>query len=557
MAPIRRRLGFALLGTAVAASRVDLSYLPHVPASQIASAIPWQQDTFLDLDVSNSHLGDEGFAALLVNATNTTQIHLVARQNQITSKGVAKFLQSINHTSLSTIDLGWNHLEPTRTLCKALQQLVASPQCPTTLRLDNCGITPALCRALGHGLMQRSEGRPLHLHFVGNPTLGDAGVAALAAAMASNPKAVATLDVSACGISDEGAASLVQALGNLTHLDLSSNRLTDQGIITLSQALTEDLSIDCLDVSHNKDVGDRGAAAIAEVVERGGVKDLRMRSCHIFADGAAAFGKCLRNFALSEQGQNSVAVDLSGNPIGMLRGKVKSGESKYSASALKSKATATAASYFGMLKKGLKDVGVDMSPLLGESSMSAESDDEEEKSGNVEADDESNTSKERCGIKAFASAFRAEMEDGDISTSPTSKKKLKLALRRCFLDHAASDALAAVLVTAKDDMDLDIVLDIDLNPVLEDDMHSALVRDADYEDLLHEMAERHTDTVELVNDSRRRAMDAAKTAAARRRPEPGPWDMDEDEEEWEVPVGIGDDHVDSDAGYDDDDEDYF
>ena len=49
-----------------------------------------------------------------------------------------------------------------------------------------------------------------------------------------------------------------------------------------------------------------------------------------------------------------------------------------------------------------------------------------------------------------------------------------LGLRGCFLDHGAMDALAAIQVEAAKKRNTNIMLDVALNPVLEDDMVTAL-----------------------------------------------------------------------------------
>jgi hypothetical protein len=565
------------------------------------------------LDISNSVLGDKGLkevlSALLSSGADTKKpkgsLHLTARTNELTPQGVTSLIDSLlesrsnaNATatddeltgvhgprlSLKSLDLGWNHLHPDRPgqkgFLKALQQLVENPtHCPTTIRLDRCGLGPSASRAIGKAVINRCKSNgsgnknvPPSLFLSGNPATGDAGAAALAAAIrtvASSEKRngcviFESLDLSACGIGDAGAEALALAIEDssdccIRHLNLSNNRITDQGAGALGRALTSGVQVGGgprlyhLDLSNNKDIGDRGVAAIANAVEKGKLPSVSLRSCHIHADGATFFGKALRSLSLNKKSvDHRVNIDLSGNPLGVLRGKSKTDGGKYSASRLKSKATATAASYMNLFKKSV-------SPLL--SGQSAESDDEEEKQAGGSGDpgdDDLDPSLARCGAKALANGFLEEegTEGREKDTEESASRQsdhFHIALRRCFFDHGAADALAAILVASKEDLGIDLTIDVDLNPVLEEEMLSALHGDTGHEDLLREMAERHMDAVEALRESRARAAAASKAAAARMKAESryeAAWDApgdfeDEQDEEW-----------DSDAGYEDEDESY-
>jgi hypothetical protein len=603
-------LSFALGGRAET-TVLDLSYRPHVDAASLANIIqahiPESGKSIFDVDISNSLLGDKGLYEVLPalvsansdnkNARDRGSLHLTARTNQLTPQGVTNLIDSLlgiqsNNTNaegtgardpkllLKSLDLGWNHLHPERPgqkgFLKALQQLIEHPtQGPTTVRLDRCGLGPSACRAIGKAVINRCNGKdkenvpPFSLFLCGNPATGDAGAAALAAAIrtiASSENSdgyvvFESLDLSACGIGDAGAEALALAIEDtpnccIRHLNLSNNQITDQGAGALGRALTsggqggDGPRLLHLDLSNNKDIGDRGVAAIANAIEKGKLPSVSLRSCHIHANGATFFGKALRSLAMNKKAiDHKVNVDLSGNPLGVLRGKSKKDGGKYSASRLKSTATATAASYMNLFKKSV-------SPML--SGPSAESDDEEEKQGDDAgdpADDGLDPSLARCGAKALANGFleeeATERREKKVEESKSGvSDHFHIALRRCFFDHGAADALAAILVGSKEDLGIDLTIDVDLNPILEDEMISALHGDSDHEDLLREMADRHMESMEALRESRKRAAEASKAAAARMRAESryeAAWDApgDEESEEW-----------DSDADYDDEDESY-
>jgi len=620
-------IGFGLLAaiasrpTVAASTRssLDLSYHHNLKAKTLAKAIEYgiscsvdnvANEGILKVDVSSSALGDEGFKELQETIFHndgkaSPSLHLVARMNELSIAGVTPLIQKVigsdevkdaedassSSTSddnlrptsssstrrLESLDLGWNHLSTGgsggKEFLKALRLLIQSPKCPTTLRLDCCAIGPATCRAIGKGIIQRfkdkKDVKPLSLYLCGNHDIGDAGIAALAAAIREisdkNQDCLIFehLDLSGCNIGDTGAEALALALENsprcyIHHLILNTNGISDQGASVLGKALSAHEKSDeppllSLDLGNNKDIGDRGVGDIAVAFGLGKLPNVSLRSCHIHADGASSFGKALRTLAMSDADDLSfVALDLSGNPLGVLRGKSKPDGGKYSASRLKSKASATAVSYMNLFKKGLKDVGLG----VGVASMSAEgeSDDEVENADGEDGDQaDDDESKRRCGAKAFASSFLGEdPKQRDVSSFTRRRIKVGIAMRHCFFDHGAADALAAIMVAATDEMCLDLTLDIELNPILEEEMVSALHGDVMYKGRLREMADRYMDAMEAIQESRVRAARAADMSSARFREEP------EFEARWDVPDGFVDvDVKDSDADYEEDGEDYY
>lgn len=414
------------------------------------------------------------------------------------------------------------------------------------------------------GLMKRTEledAPPITLHLCGNEAIGNAGTAALAAAIRSCKKGIALneLDLSSCHVGDAGAEALALALKGLKELHLSNNKISDDGAAAIGRALIEsECSCDCIDLDNNHDIGDAGAADLAAAVEHGAIRNLSLRSCQVHADGAKAFGESLVALSkLKKEDPIALDIDLSGNPLGVLRGKKKKEGGKYSASNLKSKASATTASYMNFIGKkirsGLKEAGLE----VGASGNSVDSDDDED---DVSADSQDgkhvDASKARCGAKAFASAIVV----GDHVEEPVvddCKVKCNLAVRHCFLDRGGADALAATVLQVKHRFGTCIELKIDatMNPVLDDDMIGAL-RGED-PDTLEEMAERHMSVLETLRIAEERAAEASALAASQR----------QEEDEWgsdsygglDLDRYVADEsEYDSDARYDDEyDEDNF
>mmetsp|Transcript_17840 Transcript_17840/g.27562 ORF Transcript_17840/g.27562 Transcript_17840/m.27562 type:complete len:655 (-) Transcript_17840:116-2080(-) len=553
-----------------------------------------------------------------------TKIHLTARMNRLTPVGVSNLLEiicskpaseqeeekeqskteGVAETSNSTdpgklsqfhrrwyvqsLDLSLNDFHPemkgSKKFLVALRSIFEdSETCPSIIRLESCSLGPAACRAIGKGIMTRYKDnnkevlqqnkRPMSLHLCGNEGLGDSGAAALAAAlrtMKARGEIFDILDLSWCDIGDAGAEAIAMALetnpGCIRHLNLSHNSITDEGVSAIAKALTQVSNVPLLQSLNfnGNDVGDHGASEISKVVGTGQLSELSLRCCHIHADGAQAFGQAIKAMSNKPNKVNLVKIDLSGNPIGVLRKKSKAG-GKYSASMLKSKASATTASYMNFLgksiKSGLKDVGLD--GVLSNGSPSAESDDEEEEQMGFEGDslaedgDLTDPSKARCGAKSFTGVFfdddDNDEENGDAKTSKLvpSTVKCELAFRHCSLDQGAADALAAAVLRSKEKLGIDMKVDAGMNTVLEEAMIEALQDSSDEYGHLEEMADRHMDVMEALRVAEERAAEAAKAAAERASASSMGWDDQYDE--------FGFSHAndyDSDAAYDNEDDSY-
>jgi hypothetical protein len=342
------------------------------------------------------------------------------------------------------------------------------------------------------------------------------------------------------------------------HLDLSSNNISDEGAVALGRALSSNpgrRGLETLDLSNNQNIKDSGATAIAGAFEKNMIRNILIRSCHIQADGAAAFAKALKSLGRRSSKLSNLRLDLSGNPLGILRKKSKPG--------LKSMASSTAGAYISMIgktvQKGLQDFGTN--------GPSAESDDDEDAkmNGMEEEDDAQDPSKVKCGALAFANAFIDSEDDKASSTTnqaACAAPRVELGLRRCFFDTRAADALAAVKHVARESMAMDLTMDVTMNNVLEDEVVLALSGDSELEEYLNEMAERHLEAWEALRVARERARRAAEAAGARIAAEA------KLEASWGAPVEIGgeddlgeEDKWDSDADYEDGDvaeeDDYF
>jgi hypothetical protein len=355
------------------------------------------------------------------------------------------------------------------------------------------------------------------------------------------------LDLSGCSIGDAGVEALAIALKShpmcVRHIDLSNNDISDEGAMALARALLENGQVETLDLSHNKDIGDRAAKELAEAVQGGCIRNMILRSCQLHADGVAYFGQALKNLATKKTSRKGLSkthfsIDLSGNPLGILRKKPKS-RNKYSASALKTKATETTAAYMNMIgktfQKGLKDLGLAEN---GNGFETLESDDEESDGESKNKDDES---RNKCGALAFAETFVEDDEEQDEEISKPTKTtdatknllSVNLGLRHCTFDTRAAEALAAVLQESRQKYPhMKLTLDLRMNGVLEEDTIAALRGDDGYEDQIEEMAEKYLDAMAVIKEAQERATVAARIARERARAE------DEYESSWGSPVAM-------------------
>lgn len=561
-----------------ASARVDLSHQHHLGIDKIVRSVGaavakdgGEGGETISVDVSATILGDDGMSKLLQSieeqlseSGKQQNVGLELRSNRITTAGATMIFNKIlgmtkpvnNATNvdelpyIESLDMSLNDLETSerskqRNLIKSIEALIESgAACPGTLRLDCCGLGPAACRSIGKGLLNSAneakkdstQRRSLRSLYLGsNGAVGDAGAAALAAALRTSPQSsqplLEVLDLSACGISDAGCEALAMAIrdnpGCVRKLDLSNNRITDDGAVSLALAASAGTALANIDLSNNKEITDRGAAALATAIERGAIKSLLLRSCSIKADGAEALGTALCTLASSKKtdgDHEEYCIDLSGNLLGTVKVQKKKG----SASLLKSKASATTKAYVGFLGKKLRS-GLNQAGISGFMPSAESDDDEEELDSDLADGDEGNeagNSGGKCGARAFADAIIGEeigstsILSGPKQISDKEEKRLsvRIGMRHCFLDERAADALAAAIVRGRDSHNMDISCDVVLNSALDRSIVSALA-EMDDEEMISDMSERYFQVLEALRIARQRAREAAEAAQARARAE--------------------------------------
>jgi len=347
-----------------------------------------------------------------------------------------------------------------------------------------------------------------------------------------------TLDLSLCQIGDTGAQALALAIaynpGCIRSLDLSNNCLSDDGAIALAYALRANTPpthrakvpphsdgngtppavpsyhVDTIDLSGNAKIGDEAASELATTIECGAVRCVSLRSCSLTSDGASAIGTSLGRIAkIHPLFQIEIEIDLSGNRLGGYETKTKSG-GRYSAGALTSRASATTASYMSFIGKKFKDVsGIGGGEADG--SDGGSDTDGEDGYRDILRVGRTQSGGSGCGVTSLCNAVIEEIEGDDNGGEEihhqdrdTPPLTIKLGLRMCNLDEKGANALAAAIISLRDNRGVRLSVDAGMNAGIGSAAKDALA--AKYDDgdeILRRMAEQHFEELEAAREALR------------------------------------------------------
>lgn len=252
------------------------------------------------IDLHDCCVGDEGarhFSSALSNSSSSS--HLTSfglTQSGVTPTGLGYLLRSLEENSkITSLNLHSNfindvgaadisrHLVSEMTHLKQLilnenhyigddgaRELSLALSHNSTLEvlsLKSCGIGQKGAETFAAPLAQNSTLRVLNL--CGNSDIGDDGVEMIARGLRGN-SGLQQLDLSSCGVSDEGCDHLAEALTapntTLTHLTLHKNCISDGGAISLARSLTRNSCLAVLVLSENP-VGEKGVTALGQALE--------------------------------------------------------------------------------------------------------------------------------------------------------------------------------------------------------------------------------------------------------------------------------------------------
>ena len=247
---------------------------------------------------------------------------------------LVKELSSRSLKSLLTLDLRKDNLSNS---VVHITEILRHSNCFKTLNISYCSVDDQGVKSLASALEMNSSLEELNLRE--NVAVTDIGHMTLGESLKRN-RALKRLDVSHCGIGDQGVKSLASALemnGSLEELNLSWNGagtgiglmalgeslkrnrglktlnisrcgIDDQGMKSLASVLEMNGSLEELNLSGNRAVTDIGLMALGESLKRNrGLKTLNLSHCRIDDQGMKSLASALEmNGSLEE-------LDLSGN----------------------------------------------------------------------------------------------------------------------------------------------------------------------------------------------------------------------------------------------------
>ncbi len=183
-------------------SNIGLAYLTNsLPSSNVC-----------ELDLRTNNIDSEGakMISLYLAETSTLRKLILSENRGIQSEGVKEIALSLTRNS-------------------SLEQLY----------LRSCGIGKQGAERFATSLVQNTTLRTLDL--CGNIEVGDDAVELISRGLKEN-KSLLELNLSCCGLGDEGCAHLAEALlvnGTLKQLWLQKNEIGDGGILSLSETLCQ------------------------------------------------------------------------------------------------------------------------------------------------------------------------------------------------------------------------------------------------------------------------------------------------------------------------------
>ena len=165
-----------------------------------------------------------------------------------------------------------------------------------TLDISHCGIGDQGMKSLASAL--EMNGSLEQLDLTGNESVTGIGHMALGESLKRNRR-LKTLDISDCGINVQGMKSLASALkmnGSLEWLNLSRNHaITAIGHMALGESLKRNRGLKTLNISHC-DIGDKGMMSLASALEmNGSLEELNLSgNIAITGIGFMALGESLK-----------------------------------------------------------------------------------------------------------------------------------------------------------------------------------------------------------------------------------------------------------------------
>jgi Ran GTPase-activating protein (RanGAP) involved in mRNA processing and transport/GTPase SAR1 family protein len=179
----------------------------------------------------------------------------------------------------------------------------------TTLELTSCGIEEDGTKAMAEALKINSTLRALNLAY---NDIGIDGATAMAAVLTINTTLM-QLSLEGSCLGNDGATAIAKALksnSTLKKLDLAYNDIGNDGATSIATALQSNSTLKTLDLSYNN-IGNDGATAIAAALTiNTRLMELSLEASKIGNDGATAIAKALKSNSTLK------TLDVARNEIG-------------------------------------------------------------------------------------------------------------------------------------------------------------------------------------------------------------------------------------------------
>ena len=270
-------IGLTALGESLKRNRglktLDISYcsIDDQGMKSIASALE-MNGSLEELDLSRNHaVTGVGLMALGESLKRNRGLKsLNISDCGIDDQGVKSIASALEmNGSLEELDLSRNRAVTDIGLM-ALGESLRRNRGLKTLYISHCGIDDQGMKSLASALEMNGSLEELDLR--GNQVITGVGLMALGESLKRN-RGLKKLDISYCGIDDQGMKSIASALemnGSLEELNLSGNRaVTGVGFMALGESLKSNGDLKTLNISHC-DIDDQGMKSIASALEMNG-----------------------------------------------------------------------------------------------------------------------------------------------------------------------------------------------------------------------------------------------------------------------------------------------
>mmetsp|Transcript_30550 Transcript_30550/g.65822 ORF Transcript_30550/g.65822 Transcript_30550/m.65822 type:complete len:960 (+) Transcript_30550:76-2955(+) len=216
--------------------------------------------TLVELDLSGNHFAEEGIPPIGAAIDESGLLTLMVEDMGLTETIVDEFL---DHGASETQQLQVMMLSRNPIGDAGLAIIAECLSISLTdLALSGCGITGASQSMLLNLISLSPNLKSLDLS---NNYLGPKGCTDMVMWMTENEKenfSLRSLEVSGCGLGDDGFCKLLPVLDALTYLGARDNGITSAGLITVMTS-TQMIQLQCLDLAGNQ-IGEPGVHALTE-----------------------------------------------------------------------------------------------------------------------------------------------------------------------------------------------------------------------------------------------------------------------------------------------------